>query len=181
VQALVRIARLLDELGIDHMLAGSWAAAAHGFARSTHDVDLVIDPDEPSFGTLLERLRSDGWYVPGEAARRAFAARDQFNVIWLDAGEKVDLIIRHDRPFSIEELGRRLPAEVAGVTVHLATVEDTILAKLEWSKETGSARQREDVARLVELRRDDLDVAYLRRWASELGVRAELDDLLAQA
>ena len=34
---------VLGDLGISHMLVGSHASSFYGEARSTHDVDLVID------------------------------------------------------------------------------------------------------------------------------------------
>ena len=93
------------------------------------------------------------------------------------ATQDIDLVIRKDRPFSRTEFGRRLPARALDVDVCLATAEDTILAKLEWAAMGGSDRQVADAATVIAVRGDDLDDAYLDRWAAELGVTA----LLARA
>jgi hypothetical protein len=49
----------------------------------------------------------DRYYISPESAREALARRSMFNVIDFDEGWKADLIVRKDRPFSIEELRRR--------------------------------------------------------------------------
>jgi hypothetical protein len=41
-----------------------------------------------------------------------------------------------------------------------------------------SGQQQRDVAGLIDEHSDQLDVAYLRRWAGELGVARLLDDVL---
>jgi hypothetical protein len=50
----------------------------------------------------------------------------------------------------------------------VASLEDTIIAKLEWAELGGSARQLEDVAALLRVAGDGLDHAYLERWIREL-------------
>lgn len=53
--------------------------------------------------------------------------------------------------------------------------EDVILSKLEWAKLGESERQLEDVSRLVQVRGNDLDSAYLGHWIGVLGVAREWD------
>ncbi|HXV59319.1 MAG TPA: hypothetical protein VEK15_01395 [Vicinamibacteria bacterium] len=54
--------------------------------------------------------------------------------------------------------------------ISLATPEDTVLSKLEWTRKTGeSERQLHDAAGVVDVH-PDLDRAYIERWAKELGV-----------
>lgn len=56
----------------------------------------------------------------------------------------------------------------------MATAEDTILSKLEWSKMAGgSARQLDDVRGLVDTQVSRLDIDYIDRWAPVLGVLDE--------
>lgn len=104
----------------------------------------------------------------------AVRRRGQFNVIDLETGWKADLIVRKQRAFSLEEFGRRQPAELEGVPVFLATAEDTVLAKLEWSKASGSERQLRDVAGVLRVAGDQLDNEYLERWAGVLEVEEQL-------
>lgn len=107
-------------------------------------------------------------YVSGTAAREALAHRTLFNVVDPASGWKVDLIIRKWRRFSEEEFGRRRRVDFLGVPVDVASLEDTMLSKLEWAKLGESARQLEDVAMLLRLWRDELDAEYIERWVAAL-------------
>ena len=156
------------------MLAGSMASSFHGEPRSTQDIDLVIDPDEQALLRFAEGLDRERFYV-GDP-RAALVSQSQFNIIDTRTGWKGDLIIRKNRPFSREEFARREQVEILGVTTHIASPEDTILAKLEWAQAGGSDRQLRDVVAILAVTSRALDDDYLDRWAGELGVA---DDLAA--
>lgn len=162
-------ASLRDE-GIAFMLTGSVAGAYHGAGRATMDVDLVIDPRPEQLDAFVDRVAASGAYVSHEAAREALAHRTMFNVVDPDSGWKADLIVRKDRPFSEVEFQRRHAIEFLGVSMHIASLEDVLLSKLEWAKLGGSARQLEDVRTLLRLRGDELDRDYVQRWVEVLGV-----------
>lgn len=153
------------------MITGSVAAAYHGAARATMDVDAVIDPTPQQLTVLLQRVENAGLYVSDEAARVALADRTMFNIIDPETGWKADLILRKDRPFSVEEFARKVMTELLGERVAVATLEDVILSKLEWATIGGSARQLEDVRRLLTIGSDILDFAYVERWVASLGLR----------
>jgi hypothetical protein len=174
------IVRALDGCGIPHMLTGSFASSYHGTSRTTADIDLVIDPGPERIECVVEALDPARFHRDGATARRAVERRDQFHVIDLQTGWKVDLVVRKDRPFSLSEMARRQPAEIMGVAVAVATAEDTILAKLEWAMLGGSTRQVDDAVEVLRVR-EDLDDRYLDRWAPELGVGDLLDDARRRA
>ena len=171
------IVRLLDDTGIPHMVAGSVASSHHGEPRSTQDIDFVIDPTKPQLSQFLARLDPRRFYFNDGVG--ALERRDMFNVIEPTTGIKADLIIRKLRPFSESEFSRRERVEILGVMTAVATVEDMILAKLEWAQSSESERQLRDVAAMMRVHPAGLDLTYLRRWADELGVRVPLEQLLA--
>lgn len=170
---LRRIVAQLDAAGIPHMVTGSFASTFYGTPRTTHDIDIVIDPSAAALDQLVGALSPDEYYVDLDAARDALRRRSLFNIIDMATGWKVDLIVRKDRPFSIDELARRQPAELLGVAVSVATPEDVIIAKLEWSKLAASERQLQDVAGILDLHPHDLDIAHIDRWVTELGLHSE--------
>lgn len=163
----------LDAAGIPSMLTGSLAAAWHGAGRATMDVDLVIAPTAARLRALTSALTRADLYVSVDAALDALARKTQFNVVDPATGWKADLIVRKSRPFSRSEFERRLPAEFEGIPLCVATVEDTIVAKLEWSQLGGSARQLEDVAALLRVTGDQLDRQYVERWIASLGLERQ--------
>ncbi|HEX5060089.1 MAG TPA: hypothetical protein VFV99_12050 [Kofleriaceae bacterium] len=166
---------LLSAIGIPHMVVGSFASMVHGEPRTTQDLDVVIDPTAEQLEQLLQRLPADRYYVDPDVARDARRRRSMFNVIDMASGWKMDLIVRKARPFSVEELQRRAKATMQGVVVDTATAEDTIIAKLEWSKAGSSERQLEDIAGILRVRGDKLDRAYIERWVDELELREQWD------
>ena len=169
---LAAIVSELDRAGIPHMLAGSFASTYHGDPRTTNDIDLVIDPSREALEGFLRGLDPGHFYVSAETARTAFERRGQFNVVLLDSGWKADLILRKERPFSRAEFERRQPAEIAGVSVFVATAEDTIVAKLEWARAGESERQLRDVIGILEMSGERLDRGYLAHWIAELSLEA---------
>jgi hypothetical protein len=167
---LRRLVTLLDRAPIPHMVAGSFASTLHGTPRSTQDIDLVIDPSGQALVAFVAGLPQSEYYASADAAQEALRRRSQFNVIDMATGWKADLIVRKTRPYSVEEFRRRKPARILGVDVFVATPEDTILTKLEWAAMSGSERQLRDVTGILDVKRDELDRAYIERWAQELGV-----------
>lgn len=167
-ELLRRLVAKLDAAGVPYMVAGSFASTYHGVPRTTQDIDIVISPSTESLGLLLAALPEEEYYVDADVARDALRRRSQFNVIDMASGWKVDLIIRKERAFSIEELHRREPAEILGAHVYVATAEDSIVSKLEWAKQSESERQLRDVAGIVAARTNDLDFPYIQRWVTEL-------------
>jgi hypothetical protein len=174
------LAGYLEAAGIPFMVAGSLGSSYHGRPRATQDVDLVIDPTPEQLDQFLTLIGAE-FYVSPEAAREALRRRFLFNVIDFEGGEKADLIIRKDRPFSVEEFRRRRVGTLLGRPLPIASAEDVVLSKLEWDKITPSQRQVEDALHVVVSQCDNLDKGYMRKWAAELGVADKLEELLRTA
>ncbi len=172
---LERLVHVLDGAGIPFMIAGSFASAAHGLPRTTQDVDVVIDPPSPeALDALVRSLSADEYYVDADTARDALRRRSMFNVVDHSSGWKVDFIIRKDRAFSRDEFARRMRIALLDVPVYVASPEDTIVAKLEWSQQSGgSERQRRDVAGIIATLGDQLDREHIERWVHELDLADE--------
>ena len=90
------------------------------------------------------------------------------------------------RPFELAQLSRReeqLLSLEPERRAYVCTAEDTILAKLEWYRMGGevSERQWRDVLGVVAVQGQRLDLDYLRRWATELGVGDLLERALGES
>lgn len=79
-------------------------------------------------------------------------------------------MVRRDRPFSRTEFDRRIRVTLFGRETPVSTAEDTVIAKLEWAKAGECERQIRDVARILAISGQTLDLAYLARWIDELGL-----------
>jgi len=179
VSTLRAIVDRLNQLRIPYMVVGSIAALAHGRTRATQDFDLVIELDATRLRALAASLPSERFYFSEEAALDAVRRESMFNVVDLESGWKVDFVIRKRREFSRAEFTRRTELELLGLRIFVATLEDTIVAKLEWANlGGGSARQLDDVRELVALAGARLDTRYVEHWVNELGLDTEWRGIL---
>ncbi len=175
LEVFQRITTALNQARIAYMLCGSFASAYYGAPRSTQDIDLVIEATPAQLRAFVRGLPSDQYYADLDAALEAHQQQSLFNVIDLSTGWKFDLIVRKERAFSREEFRRRQRADLQGLPLFVASAEDIVIAKLEWSKLARSQRQIEDVATILRSRWELLDHAYLEKWIRELDLTREWD------
>jgi len=170
-QSVKRIAAALEAAGVPYMITGSIAGAYHGLPRATQDIDVVIDPSTQTLQRFLAQFPEPDFYVSQEAATDALKHRAMFNIIELETGWKFDLIIRKNRAFSRAEFERRQPRPGTAQAIYVTSPEDLILAKLEWAKTGGSARQLEDVASILRIQGPTLDTSYIETWTKQLDIQ----------
>ncbi len=170
--ALRDVCARLDGAGIAYMLTGSLAMSFYARPRMTRDIDLVVALEAAQAQQLADVLGAD-YHADAGAVTSALRAARPWNIIHMPSVVKIDLIPRKDTPYRRAEFERRRRVELVGVPLWIVSVEDLILSKLEWSRESGSEQQRRDVGLLLEA---PLDRVYLDEWAARLG----LDGLLKE-
>jgi hypothetical protein len=175
-EVMRRVSAALDDAGISYMLTGSFASVFYGSPRSTQDIDIVIAATSANLRAFLLSLPGSEYYVDVDAALEAQGRESLFNVIDLQTGWKIDMIICKSRPFSREEFSRRQLAKFENVSLFVASAEDVILAKLEWAKLGQSQRQIEDAAGILRIRDGTLDRAYLDKWVLSLELTEQWDE-----
>lgn len=106
---------------------------------------------------------------------------DMFNVIDLESQWKADIIAWRDEPFDRQRLERRVSIELLpGLQAYIPTVEDMILAKLNWTKDRDSPMQLWDIRSMLKINSGLIDFDYLTHWATELDVVDGLRQVLHQ-
>ena len=181
ILVLLLVTTQLEALDVPYALGGSMASAALGIYRATNDADIIADLTEPHVDPLVRALEG-AFYIDADAIREAIRHRSSTNLIHLESMFKVDLFIPKRRAFDRNQLARRVSQQVTSEPprdVYIASAEDTVLAKLEWYRMGGeiSDRQWNDILGVLKVQALDIDLAYLRQWAPQLGVA----DLLARA
>ena len=174
-EVLQRIAAALDQAEVAYMLTGSFASAYYGVPRSTQDIDLVIAGSNAQLRKFVEGLPLNKYYADTETALEAHRRESMFNVIDLESGWKIDMIIRKSREFSQEEFKRRRQVNIQGAQLFVASAEDVVISKLEWAKRAQSQRQIEDAAGIMKMQGDSLDRSYIEKWVRELDLTQEWD------
>ncbi len=172
-ELLKRVVRVLDELGIDHMLTGSLASSIQGAPRLTHDIDLVVALSFEFTDRLFRAFDPSEFYLSKQAIDEAVAQRRMFNLLEFSSGDKVDFWMLTDEPFDRSRFARKQPVELLGIRLHVSSPEDTILVKLRWAKEAGgSQKQYADAQGVYELQGAAIDLDYMNTWAARLHVES---------
>jgi hypothetical protein len=186
VAALRPVLTTLGNLGVRHFVGGSVASSAHGVARASLDVDVVAELEAVHVTRFVAALQN-AYYVDLARVRAAVENRRSFNLIHLATMFKVDVFVSRQRPFDLSAFARaEATTPGSGLefqSIPMASAEDVLLAKLEWYRRGGdvSERQWTDVIGIVRVGGGALDVEYLRRWATPLGVADLLEQVLSQA
>lgn len=180
ISALQTIQVLFNTLQIRYFIGGSVASSYHGAMRSTMDVDIVADIELKHIPTILETVANE-YYASDIAMRNAVQRRSAFNLIHLPTSFKVDIFVSRGRRFDESAFSRATCCQLGTtencVHVPIASVEDILLAKLDWYRAGGevSERQWSDVSRIVKLNRNNMDWKYLESAAQDILVSDLLD------
>ena len=171
VELLGHVVATLERSGIGYLITGSIASSLQGEPRATHDLDVVVAIEESHVAELLAAFPRPRYYVNEPAVRQAIRERGMFNVIDAEEGGKVDFWMLTDEPFDRSRFSRRMRKSALGLAFDVSSPEDTILAKLRWSRLAGdSSKTYTDALRVYEVQAGLLDRAYMADWAIRLGV-----------
>ena len=180
-ELLKLVVNRLNELKIAYFVTGSWSSSLLGEPRSTHDLDLVVQLDQTHVPFLVESFSQARFYLSAAAVADALQNRSMFNLLDLYSGDKVDFWLLTETAWDQERFRRRDQMEVFGTIISVATGEDTILAKLRWSKLSGgSEKQMQDARGVYEVQGLRLDLDYIWHWVQELDLVAEWRSLAEQ-
>jgi len=182
VDLLRHVVASLEAASIEYMITGSIASSLQGEPRATHDLDVVVAIREADVAAVLEAFPSPRFYLDEEAIGEAIRTAGMFNVIDVAEGDKVDFWMLTDDPFDRCRFGRRIRESVFGFGLEVSTPEDTILAKLRWSRLGGdTTKPYVDALRVYEVQQGIIDRSYLKDWAEKLDVGDLWDRLQAEA
>jgi hypothetical protein len=168
----------LEAAGVPYLLGGALAVAAWAEARSTQDVDLVINLGVEQIQRLSEELKRRGMLLPPDLAldllaeNRGDVALVVYHTEW---GHKAELFpLRPGDELRASALARRRRIDLGeplGPT-YVHSPEDLILYKLQYFSLSQQTKHVRDIAALVLALGADLDEAYLADWARRLGLDA---------
>ena len=170
---------IIEGLGLRYFVTGSMASMRYGEARLTNDIDIVIELPVARVVELCARFPADDFYVSEDAGRAAAMNGGQFNIIHPESGLKVDLIVA--RPDSAGharfDRARSLPVDGGGSAM-FTSPEDSIVSKLEFFREGESDKHLRDIASILKIRGEQLDLDYISSWVSQNGMEEVWNALL---
>ncbi len=181
-ELLKKVIQALDQAGIQYMITGSLVSSLQGEPRSTHDIDMVVAIQESKVHGLIETFPPPNFYLDEDSILNAINRQSMFNLIDVNAGDKVDFWILTEKPFDQSRFSRKISEEFMGLKMQVSTPEDTILAKLRWAKLSGgSEKQFTDALRVYEVQYGKLNIDYLKHWVKKLDVKSLWKRLVDEA
>jgi hypothetical protein len=134
----------LSAAGVEFLVVGAHALAAHGVPRATGDLDIWVRPTLPNAERVLAALRKFGAPLTDLCANDLTKADTVFQIGLPPA--RIDLLsgitgVRFDDAWA-----RRMTVPVAGLTIHVLSREDFVANK----RASGRAKDLADLALLDE-------------------------------
>jgi hypothetical protein len=183
VEQLKLIQLLVDRigtLGIRYFITGSIASSYYGIPRYTHDIDVVVAISKQDAEEIVRLFSGEG-YISQEGIRDALSGTGMFNFIHAETGLKVDFWIDLGEPFTKSCFARARQVELSeGFWVMMGSPEDVLLHKVYWDHLMPSERQLRDAQGILSVLGEKLDVAYIEKWAKDLGIKDRIQRLLAE-
>lgn len=170
---------LFEGASIPYYVSGGVASSVHGEARSTRDLDLVLQIEVGQIDQLVAVLEASRFYCPALSVEDIKSGRERMlNITHTETIANADLYVMDNSPFAVSQMSRRQLLDIEGMpSFWIASPEDIILQKLLWGRGSQSAKQWRDVLGILKLQSNQLDYSYLTQWSANLG----LIDILNQA
>jgi len=181
VEVTLKVTGAFEKLGVPYLIGGSLASTLHGMVRTTQDSDVIAEMRPEHLQPFVLALR-DEFYIDEEMVAESIQSNSSFNIIHRETMFKVDVFIPRPRPFlqaQLDRAQRQTFSFETEISANFASPEDTILSKLEWYRMGGevSDHQWRDILGVLKTRAGELDLEYLRKWATAINV----SDLLERA
>ena len=183
-RTLTPLADALEFYKIPYHLTGSLATSVYVKAQAVQGMEVVADIKFSQVPALVVQLEKT-YDVKEIAMRAAIEHRGSFRLVHHDTLQKIDVALPAYRAYSQvrQERAQRQALEQGSRAFYVASPEDTILTLLE--RYNGGVqrfhRYWEATLEILALRGSTLDFAYLRLWATSLGVSLILEQALASA
>lgn len=154
----------LNSNNIPYMISGSVAMNYYAIPRMTRDIDIVIEIKD--VGGFYNTFKKE-YYIDPEMIDNAIKYQQMFNIIHLKEIIKIDFIIRKNTEYRKTEFERRKKVKIDGMKVFLVSIEDLIVSKLLWSRDSHSELQIRDIRNLL---KEKVDMEYINNWINNLNI-----------
>ncbi|RAW46081.1 hypothetical protein DQW50_06320 [Halorubrum sp. 48-1-W] len=173
----IEFTHVLDRFDIEHVYIAGYVSILAGRARSTEDVDVLIERiGEETADELAETLEENGFWGPAMPLSSIYEMLDNGDNIWVAPREQVTphLEVKFARDeFDRASLRNAITARIGGKTIPIGPLELQIAYKLY----LGAQKDIEDAVHLYTLLEESLSVSHLEGWVTRLDVESEYERL----
>lgn len=165
IELLKYITTSLDRLEIAYMLSGGLAFNAYSIPRMTRDIDIVIELQMHHLSDFIKLFRQH-FYYDEQNIKEEIRRRGMFNIIDQKSGYKIDFMMRQTSEYGYVAFSRRIHIAPFGFSICIITLEDLVLAKVQFIQQYQSELHMRDIHYLLENPEADKD--YILHWCKEL-------------
>ena len=173
----IAFSEVLERFGIEHVYVAGYVSILAGRARSTEDVDVLIERiDEETATRLAETLAEEGFWGPAMPLASLYEMLDNDDNIWVAPDGQITphLEVKFARDeFDRASLDGAMTARIGGETIPIGPLELQIAYKLY----LGARTDIEDAVHLYTLLEASLSVSRLEAWVTRLDVEDEYERL----
>lgn len=88
----IRVVKALDKIGAPYMIVGAFGGSVFGIARSTNDIDMLVDLQEKDCYAISEKFPLPRYYADPEMMKNSIEMGIMFNLIDTEEGARADLV-----------------------------------------------------------------------------------------
>ncbi len=173
----IEFSKILDQFDIKHVYVAGYVSILAGRARSTEDIDVIIErTDEETLADLAVTLDEQGFWGPAMPLSTMYEMLDEGDNVWVAPDEQITphLEVKFARDeFDRASLQNALAAQIGGDVIPIGQLELQIAYKLHLGAQTDV----EDAVHLYTLFEESLSVSRLEEWVQRLDVEAEYERL----
>jgi len=166
----IGFSEVLDQFDIAHVYVAGYVSILAGRARSTEDIDVLIEPiDEGTADELATTLDNAGFWGPAMPLASMYEMLDTGDNIWVAPDDRITphLEVKFVRDeFDRASLTNAITARIGGETVPIGPIELQVAYKLF----LGARKDIEDAVHLYTLFEGSLRMPRLEDWVTRLDV-----------
>jgi len=174
----------LEAADVEYLIGGAIAEWAWGEPRATQDLDFVINLPIEAINKFSKELEKRDMLVPAEVILDTILqdrADIPINAIHIHSGLKADLYpMRSGDELRLSAFQRRQRVDYGPPIgyVYIHSPEDLILYKLIYFGISKQSKHSRDIAAILRARKDQLDIRYIEKWITRLGLSSLWKEIL---
>lgn len=166
-RALQKIVNILNLEEINYMIVGGFAVSFHNRARTTNDIDIVLQIYPGHVKQILKHFPE--WKDFEHSFMDSVSHGQLFNITDFETGIRYDFMAYKDSDYNWKAFERRIEIEFFNTKCFICSKEDLVISKLNWYNITPSEKQLEDLNFL--LLDKDLNMTYIESWIKTLKLK----------
>ena len=167
LETLKQVVGKLDEGKFNYYLTGSMAMSFYSIPRMTRDSDIVIQLKGKDVDKFV-KLFKDEFFIDENMINDSLRSEMMFNIFHKKNFFKIDFIIKTGAEYEEVKFERIKKLNINGIKVNVISLEDLIISKLYWAKDTESEIQLNDIRTLMKL---NFDNKYVNNWIARLDLK----------